>query len=422
MRKTILILLFELIFITVCALPSLPLPFLSGKPGGDFFREQSEFNKIKLTDFTHISDMGYSIRANVYFGGQLDHSSGYGNYHLGTVWRNIRNNLSISSQFYADLEHSIPATFEFRIEEYRIELNISGDAGPQSDLGKITFDKYLNVEVLQKPIFVFAEPQAKFKTNQDTLLKPTVAIFTGIGFGKMYPSAEHQRVSDFLLILEENDLLLREITQEEYKILMFIIKNRWQGYKETDLALEKMEEMGLLKEFPSRAVLTSLTQSIESSFEYMETGSDARAGINYNFTTGETVYIGVTGDDEEEEKKDEPLRISFIYRESYQKDKFLIAPWFSLFQELKPDIITFANLGSEIIFQKSPRMKYFLKDKFTFYYGNDYTSFSNNLKAGTYFEIVALLGACLSGEIFARKDYRPRFSIQFNLGIGMLDL
>ena len=124
MKKTILILLFELIFITVHALPSLPLPFLSGKPGGDFFQEQSEFNKIKLSDFTRISDMGYSIRANVYFGGQINHSSGYGNYHLGTVWRNINKNLSISSQFYADLEHNIPATFEFRIEEYRIELNI----------------------------------------------------------------------------------------------------------------------------------------------------------------------------------------------------------------------------------------------------------------------------------------------------------
>ncbi len=421
MKKTILILLFELIFITVHALPSLPLPFLSGKPGGDFFQEQSEFNKIKLTDFTRISDMGYNVRVNVYFGGQLNHSSGYGNYHLGTVWRNIKDNLSISSQFYADLEHNIPATFEFRIEEYRIELNISGDAGPQSDLGKITIDKYLNVEVLQKPIFVFAEPQAKFKTNQDTLLKPTVAIFVGLGFGKIYPSAEHQRVSDFLLILEENHLLLREITREEYKILMSILKNRWQGYKETDLALKKLQELEILKEFPSRAVFLTLIKTIEISPEYMETGSDARAGINYNFSTGETVYLGVTSD-EEEEKKDEPLRISFVYRESYKKNKFLVAPWLSLFQELKPDIITFANLGSEIIYQKNPRMKYFLKDKFTFYYGNDYTSFSNDLKAGTYFEIVALLGACLSGEIFARKDYRPRFSIQFNLGVGMLDL
>ena len=420
MSRIVLVFLILSITVMVFSFP-IPLPFLSREADKNLLQAESEYNKIKLTDFSKLSDLGYGINANVYFGGQINHSSGYGNYHLGAIWRNFNRSFVISSKFEADLEHNIPATIEFRIEEYRVELNVTGDAGPESDLGKITFDKYLNLEILKKPIFIFAEPQVKFLVNQDTLIEPTIAIFTGIGFGKIYPSAEYHRVGDFLKILEKNDLLTREITMEEIKILMTILKNRWQGYKETDLALKKLQELEILKEFPSRAVFLSLIKSIEISHEYMETGSDTRLGINYNFTTGETIYLGVTGDEEEEEE-DKPLRVSLTYRESYQRTPFLITPWLSLFQELKPDIITFANLGSEIIYQVNPRIKHFIKDKFTFYSGENYTSFSNNLKAGTYFEIVALLGACLTGEIYAKKDYRPRFTIQFNLGIGMLDL
>ncbi|MCD4796682.1 MAG: hypothetical protein K8R49_05875 [Candidatus Cloacimonetes bacterium] len=412
---------FFLIIFLFTSLISLPLPFLSKQPEKSLFQYESKYNKIKLTDFSRLSDFGYGLNANVYFGGQINHSSGYGNYHLAAVWRNIDRSFTMSSKFDADLEHNIPATLEFRIEEYRIELDITGDAGPESDMGIITFDKYINKKIFKKPVFVFAEPQMKFIANQDTLIEPTIAIFAGIGIGKIFPSAEYNRVGDFLKILEENDLLIREITYHETNILMSIIKNNWQGYKETDLALKKMEESGLLKEFPSRAIFDSLVNSIRESQPYMETGSDARFGINYNFTTGETVYMGVQSDDDEE-KKDEPLRVSFTYRESYQKKPFVITPWLSLFQELKPDIITFANLGTEIIYQFSPRLKPFMKDKFTFYSGEKYTSFSNNLRVGTYYDIVSLLGACLVGEVDVKTDYRPKFSIQFNLGIGMLDL
>lgn len=391
--------------------------FLSNLTSKSFGQYESEFNTVKLSDFKEISDFGYAVTANLYYGGQGDNSRGDGSYHFGFIWRKVLQSSTMSSKCKVDFRHNIPASGEDTSGEFKID----GEAGPESNLARFTYDKYMNAQVMNQSLFIFGEPQAKFNIyldkDKDTP-DPIIALFAGVGLGKLYPSGDYNRIGDFFKILEDNGLLKREINSNEIKLLMSIIKNRWESYKQTHTALKKLVELGILKEYPSDEIISLLTETIEKSQEYEESGSDTRFGIHFTFTTGETTYIGGGGDID----TDMPIRIAFAYRNPIEKGPYLITPWTTLFQEFSPKTTTYLNLGSEVTYQATARLKHFLKERFSYYAWEGDSSFSNNLEIGSSYEITSLLNASLVGTLDLREEQDAEFSIKLYLGIGMTGL
>ncbi|MEA2104278.1 MAG: hypothetical protein U9P79_06530 [Candidatus Cloacimonadota bacterium] len=372
-----------------------------------FAQSETGFNPVKLSDFRKLSDFGYGVTANFTYNGQGDESSGNGSYHFGYVWRKLIQSSSISTNFQVDFNHTIPTVREKITGEFRFD----GEAGPSSDLARLTYDKY----VINQSIFVFGEPQAKvvLNLNEDSP-DPITAIFAGVGYGKLYPVGDFNRVHDFVKILEDHDLLLKPVDLYEMKILMAIIKNRWDSYKQTHQALRRMEELGFIEKFPSDDVVNFLIDSIERSQEYEETGSDARVGIHYTFSNGETDFIGTN--------LDLPARFVFSYRKSIVKGSLSISPWLSAYQEFNPETATNLNIGTDITLQASARLQYLLKETFLYSASDGNSLASNHLELGSSYSITNLLNASLTGTIEQSGNEDTQLSIKLFLGLGMSDL
>jgi hypothetical protein len=343
-----------------------------------------ESTGILITDLKNVVGSGFDASANITLNspeGTTDTIDGSYRY----VWRAVAPEVTRS----VDAEISLNGTNTPSEDDSgndtgqsTMTLTVDGGAGPSSDHASFAYDKYIN-PMLDRPTFIFIEPQVRYEsTAAETAGEDTdapdvfsAAATAGIGFGRVYPSASYERASSILKILRRGGALTRSETPEELQELMRILKKRWEPTKDVLKAVDYLKEKGLLAagETPS-SMIAELVAIVEQSFDYKETGSEYRFGVNYNFITGDT------------QSDSQPLLIAASYTQVFGDERLVIQPFAYFYKRIDEDVDAFYGASLDIRYAKTARSELFFTDRFT-------PGSQNSIEAGWRYTLASFMNA-----------------------------
>ncbi|NQS98872.1 MAG: hypothetical protein HQ591_10490 [candidate division Zixibacteria bacterium] len=372
-----------------------------------FAQGADEYQEIPLEEFQKMSDYGYYFTGNLnYRKPSYDEGSGYGNSEGRYKWRQLQPGRNLSSMSRLKLEISNISNNS----KATGNISLTGEAGPENDFARFTYNHYLDSEFMDKPLFIVGEPQFKYDNGwnqQGKKPETNVAIYAGAGIGKLYPSAKYDRTNKFLKILHDNNLLSRKLNKEEMHRLMDILINNWDSADETYKALRELRDMGLLTADPDIVIITALKDVIDKSYHYKESGEEIKLGIHYEFVKEEIYY-----DD------DPPINIALSYIRTFFYKDFTIQPRASIFEQVSPTSVLYINAGADIEKVVSAELRHYAMETFAYSKYEDYKYWSNNLTLGSIYELVRHLNASLEFNLEHSKETKPDLSIMLSIGIG----
>ena len=339
---------------------------------------------VQLADLETIEGSGFDANAKVELQFQ-ENSTDSMDASYRYKWRKVSPSTIQSSDFKV----SFNATGSSRtnsngdeIIDHSQTLTLDGTAGPSSDHASFSYDSYISPKFGQ-PTFLFFEPQVRIVSDAsesdgeqtDGPDQMSAAATVGFGFGRVYPSASYERASTIIKILRREGLLLRTETPGEVQDLIGILKRRWDPTKDVLKAIDYMKSKGLVAagETPSSLVAEMVTV-VEQSFDYKETGSQYRLGVNYNFMTGET------------ESDVQPLLLAASYTEVFGDERLIIQPFAYFYKRIDEDEDASYGASIDVRYAKSARSELFFTDRWT-------PDVQNSIEAGWRYTLSSFMNA-----------------------------
>ena len=339
---------------------------------------------VQLADLETIEGSGFDANAKVELQFQ-ENSTDSMDASYRYKWRKVSPGTIQSSDFKV----SFNATGSSRtnsngdeIIDHSQTLTLDGTAGPNSDHASFSYDSYISPKFGQ-PTFLFFEPQVRIVSDAsesdgeqtDGPDQMSAAATVGFGFGRVYPSASYERASTIIKILRREGLLLRTETPGEVQDLIGILKRRWDPTKDVLKAIDYMKSKGLVAagETPSSLVAEMVTV-VEQSFDYKETGSQYRLGVNYNFMTGET------------ESDVQPLLLAASYTEVFGDERLIIQPFAYFYKRIDEDEDASYGASIDVRYAKSARSELFFTDRWT-------PDVQNSIEAGWRYTLSSFMNA-----------------------------
>ncbi|MBD89441.1 MAG: hypothetical protein CL940_03830 [Deltaproteobacteria bacterium] len=339
---------------------------------------------VQLADLETIEGSGFDANAKVELQFQ-ENSTDSMDASYRYKWRKV----SPSTIQSTDFKVSFNATGSSRtnsngdeIIDYSQTLTLDGTAGPSSNHASFSYDSYISPKFGQ-PTFLFVEPQVRIVSDAsesdgeqtDGPDQMSAAATVGFGFGRVYPSASYERASAIIKILRREGLLLRTETPGEVQDLIGILKRRWDPTKDVLKALDYMKSKGLVAagETPS-SLIAEMVMLVEQSFDYKETGSQYRLGVNYNFMTGET------------ESDVQPLLLAASYTEVFGDERLIIQPFAYFYKRIDEDEDASYGATIDIRYAKSARSELFFTDRWS-------PDVQNSIEAGWRYTLSSFMNA-----------------------------
>ncbi len=332
--------------------------------------------------FGFLTDYGLNTTLNLKGSNDEEKFSADGNLTYEMVFRSAGHRLSLSSQF--------KVTGNFNVVEDADDsgqFGIGGLAGPSANMARFTTDVFMVSD-----LFTFVEPQlfALKKFGSDSP-DPELAIFAGLGWGRIYPVATHTRVIGFLNVLHNYGLLKRKLGIDELRQLMEIIPNRWDSTMESIAAVQKLRDLDLLREEPNDLVKAELINAIEKSYGYKEEGTDFRAGIHYSILTGKSDLLVSA------------LQFAFTYQQKLSFGQWIFEPMAGTFLSSDPFLATFL-VGARLSLQTSARSRYVLADNFNFVVNKDISEWKHSTEISYLYWFNNLITISLTATAVQESD------------------
>jgi len=281
-------------------------------------------------------------------------------------------------------------------------LSVSGNGGPHRNYARMTADVYLVSE-----LFLFAEAQLNsdlnFGSGTDNEI-PSVAVFSGLGWGRVLPVATYTRVIDYLNVLHRHNLLKRRLTVEEIQRMMEILSKRWDGAKQCSLAMQELRRMGVLVTEPDDFVRLELVRAIEQSFGYRELGKDIRVGVRYIITNGSLQIIA-------------PIELALLWQHKISLGKWTFEPMAGTYFSLDP-FLTTLMAGAVLSYQPTARSKYSITEILGAGVNGDDANVFDLASAEYRYWITNLITVSLRASLTYFGGTDPALNLTFNIGLA----
>ena len=111
----------------------------------------------------------------------------------------------------------------------------------------------------------------------------------------------------------------------EVQDLIGILKRRWDPTKMLKAIDHEVQGVFVAAGETPSSLVAEMVTVVEQSFDYKETGSQYRLGVNYNFMTGET------------ESDVQPLLLAASYTEVFGDERLIIQPYAYFYKRIDED-------------------------------------------------------------------------------------